>query len=271
MTKPDSSWTLEFNCIRDLDELKLLHVKDVTHHYPRHIHEEYCVAAIIRGAETLVSRGERHVAISGDLLCINADDAHVSISEGVEYMTIQFTPGFLERRVGVNNRGFLFAKPVVTDPDLFRSFVGLYPKLTDETISTLEREYELVSVLEELVFGSGPTAEWIEPDSVTEVRRYLRSHYSENISLAGLASIAKLSPFHLVRVFKSEVGVSPHEFQTQVRITKAQDLLRAGHSITEAAIETGFFDQSHFSRNFKRITGLTPGTYLSHSNIVQDN
>jgi AraC-like DNA-binding protein len=88
--------------------------------------------------------------------------------------------------------------------------------------------------------------------------------------LTQLASFAKLSRFHLLRLFRTQMGVPPHEYQTQVRITHARKLLRKGYSILETAFETGFFDQSHFSRNFKRITGRTPGQYLSESNIVQD-
>ena len=106
--------------------------------------------------------------------------------------------------------------------------------------------------------------------SIKLVRDYLKSHYAENVSLAQLTSIANLSPFYLLRVFHNQVGFPPHEYQTQVRIAHARKLLLEGKSISQAALETGFCDQSHLSRNFKRIVGSTPGQYLSQSNIVQD-
>jgi len=61
------------------------------------------------------------------------------------------------------------------------------------------------------------------------------------------ASITNLSPFYLLRVFRKQVGCPPHEYQTQVRIARARKLIRKGHSIAEVALESGFFDQSHFS------------------------
>jgi AraC-like DNA-binding protein len=90
-------------------------------------------------------------------------------------------------------------------------------------------------------------------------RDYIKSHYAENVSLSELASFADLSRFHLLRLFRNQMGVPPHKYQTQLRITHARKLLRNGHSILKTAFETGFFDQSHFSRNLKRITGGTPG------------
>jgi AraC-like DNA-binding protein len=78
-----------------------------------------------------------------------------------------------------------------------------------------------------------------------------------------------MSPFYLLRVFHNAVGVPPHEYQTQVRIAQARKLIRKGMSISQVALTTGFFDQSHLYRNFKRIVGVTPGQYLSQSKIVQ--
>jgi AraC-like DNA-binding protein len=71
-----------------------------------------------------------------------------------------------------------------------------------------------------------------------------------------------LSPFHLLRVFRNRAGFPPHEYQTQVRIAHARRLIRAGVPLSQTAVETGFFDQSHLSRNFKRIVGVTPRQYF---------
>ena len=271
--KSDDSWKLKFKRLPHLDGLQLLHISDVTHEYPRHVHEEYCVATILRGSETHISRGNSYTAFAGDMLLLNAEEAHSNRSVDVEYKSIQFTPSLFRRLFGDSEGGKLplFVHPLVTDPELFATFLNLYSTLDDQELSPLEQESEFVLALDLLLNKSLEYASVVETRSVKDVRAYLRSHYSENVSLSSLASIANVSPFHLVRVFKNEVGVPPHEYQTQIRITNAQRLMRAGYSITDAAIETGFFDQSHFSRNFKRITGLTPGRYISHSNIVQDN
>jgi len=270
------NWKLNLQLVSHLEDLKLLHVADVTHHYPRHLHEELCIVTVLRGTETHICRGNRHDAMPGDVLVLNAEEAHESKSIGVEYKALQINPATFAR-LWPDNFGNkpvpFFAEPIITDTELFRSFSHLYSTLASSS-SPLEQEAEIVSTFELLLNRQDEkrgSKNAFEPQSVKKVRDYLRAHYSENISLSSLASIANISPFHLVRVFNNKIGVPPHEYQTQVRITHAQRMMRDGYPISEAAIETGFYDQSHFSRHFKRVTGLTPRTYLRHSNIVQDN
>ena len=93
-------------------------------------------------------------------------------------------------------------------------------------------------------------------------REYLEEHAAENVTLEALARFAGLSPFHLCRVFREAVGMTPRAYQTQVRVRRAKSLLRAGLPITLVAVQAGFYDQAHFTRNFKRIVGLTPGRYV---------
>jgi AraC-like DNA-binding protein len=56
--------------------------------------------------------------------------------------------------------------------------------------------------------------------------------------------------------------MTPHAYQTKIRIRRAKSLLHAGLPITAVAAEAGFYDQAHLTRHFKRIVGLTPGRYL---------
>ena len=70
-----------------------------------------------------------------------------------------------------------------------------------------------------------------------------------------------MSPYHMIRQFKSFCGLTPHQFQIQCRVRKAQKILEEGKSVTEAAYAAGFCDQSHFDRCFQRIVRLTPSEY----------
>jgi AraC-like DNA-binding protein len=87
------------------------------------------------------------------------------------------------------------------------------------------------------------------------------------VTLQALARIAGLSAFHLCRVFRETVGMTPHAYQTHARVRRARSLLRAGLPITQAAAEAGFYDQAHLTRHFKRIVGLTPGRYVKDTAI----
>ena len=79
-----------------------------------------------------------------------------------------------------------------------------------------------------------------------------------------------ISPYHLARLFNSQMGIPPHAYLDSVRIRQARRLLTLGRPILEVALATGFADQSHFTRRFKRTVGVPPGDFVKHRKIVQD-
>lgn len=84
----------------------------------------------------------------------------------------------------------------------------------------------------------------------------------ENVLLIeDMAQSIGVSPYHMIRQFKTACGLTPHQFQIQCRIRKAQELLEEEKSVTEVAYATGFCDQSHFDRCFHKIVRLTPSEY----------
>jgi AraC family transcriptional regulator len=107
--------------------------------------------------------------------------------------------------------------------------------------------------------GLGRTAGHSRP--VADALRFIHENYASELSLNAIAEAAHLSPFHLARLFKQALGVSPHQYLIQVRVNSARALLSAGsgeRSLAEVASAVGFADQSHLTRHFKRIMGVTP-------------
>ena len=99
---------------------------------------------------------------------------------------------------------------------------------------------------------------------LAEVARYIEANFAERIALKDLASVAELSVFRLVTVFRREMGISPYRYLSAVRVRKAQELMRGGVPPAIAAIEVGFFDQSHLCRHFRAICGMTPRQFLAN-------
>jgi AraC family transcriptional regulator len=82
---------------------------------------------------------------------------------------------------------------------------------------------------------------------------------ARRLTLSELAGVTGLSQFHFARGFKAAMGVSPYQFALRCRIDRARHLLMQEKlSVSEVALEVGFFDQSHFSVHFKRACGVTP-------------
>lgn len=98
--------------------------------------------------------------------------------------------------------------------------------------------------------------------SYTKRLKQLILNAPENVLLIeDMAQSIGVSPYHMIRQFKAACGLTPHQFQIQCRIRKAQELLEKEKSVTEVAYATGFCDQSHFDRCFHKIVRLTPSEY----------
>ncbi len=88
---------------------------------------------------------------------------------------------------------------------------------------------------------------------------YIRLRLSENIRLDHVAAAAGLSVFHFSRMFKKTTGLTPHRYLMKARVEKARQLLHeCDKTLTEIAIECGFYDQSHMSKVFRRLAGMSP-------------
>jgi AraC family transcriptional regulator len=100
-----------------------------------------------------------------------------------------------------------------------------------------------------------------QPRAVVHALNFIHRNYAMDVSLADIAAAAHLSTYHLTRVFKKSMGASPHQYLVQVRVNSARALLAAGagdRSLAEIAAAVGFSDQSHLTRHFKRLLGVTP-------------
>jgi AraC-like DNA-binding protein len=96
---------------------------------------------------------------------------------------------------------------------------------------------------------------------VDRARDFLASHIQRNPTLDEVASAVGVNKFLLLRYFKRQLGTTPHAYLIQIRVERARSFLGRGSTAADVAAVAGFADQAHFSRLFKRSTGLTPGEY----------
>lgn len=157
-----------------------------------------------------------------------------------------------------------------------RAIAGIFShthKLFSQTASRLEHEVLLQNFVKRLSQQGGirlTTQQRFQGSrAVKLVREYLEDNYQENISIKALCHLTGLSPNYLITGFRKEVGIPPHSYQIQVRVQRAKKALLTHKSLVQVATEAGFCDQSHFTRCFKQIVGVTPGMYRS-SSFIQD-
>jgi AraC family transcriptional regulator len=100
------------------------------------------------------------------------------------------------------------------------------------------------------------------PQWLAQVKEFMDMHYRDRLSLTGLAAIARVHPVYLARAFRSHYGRSINKYLLGLRLELARGLLADGEmALSDIAAEAGFCDQGHFSKNFKRFYGLSPGEY----------
>ena len=111
------------------------------------------------------------------------------------------------------------------------------------------------------------------PEPVQRAVVFIRQHHTRDVGLREIADAARVNPLHLVRLFKARLGVSPYQYLLHLRVQSAQSLLAAGagiQSLAEVALAVGFSDQSHLTRHFKRVLGVTPGRPANGVNVVNE-
>lgn len=100
------------------------------------------------------------------------------------------------------------------------------------------------------------------PPAVPRAREYIHAHLGRRLTLAEIADVACLSPYHFARIFKNAVGVPPHVYLMEQRVQRASTLLlKTNAPIAAVANECGFGSQSHFSTAFRKRMGVTPSVY----------
>jgi AraC-like DNA-binding protein len=156
-----------------------------------------------------------------------------------------------------------FSQNMIREESLLLHYQQLHEYLLDETNPALMK-MALTSLIRELIQVCELTPSQPENDAQRKailLKEYIHEHYLENIRLDVLGEEMGLSKCYLIRLFESVYGLSPIRYAINLRIEDAKKLLYQGVKYTEVAYSTGFYDQSHFIRHFKKIVGVTPKAF----------
>jgi len=258
-------------------ELQLQQLEMVSARFERqpcspHVHEGFSIAVVQQGTQRFQRDGASHLANPGQVLLVNADQLHDGESanplQHCRYHALYPQPELLlpvvEDLCGPG-AGLPWFAPVVDDPQLAQLLAQLFqpadPKSDLLTLEVRFLHYMALLIQRHSLNASGFKPLSNAPDKVSTVRDYLDAHCCEAVSLNTLSQLVDLNPSYLTRLFVRHTGIPPQHYQLMRRIERAQALIRHRQPLIDVAIQTGFNDQAHFSRHFKRFTGLTPGRY----------
>lgn len=255
-------------------DVRLMHAYHVTYGYPRHSHDHYVISLIESGLQSFTLKGTKYLTPPSGLILINPSVVHTgeaATARGFRVWSLYPTEAHLQTAVSqLTDRPQhtpYFRDVRVDDAELTQQVRLLHARLTNGE-DELATQSCFIALLAKLIERYGEMGWQKRPlgnerHAVQKARRYIEDHFAERIQLDELAAHVALSPYHLLRVFHAEVGLPPHAYLQDVRIRRAQQLIEEKRPLADVALAVGFSHQSHLTRRFKQIVGLTPGQYAT--------
>jgi len=257
--------------------MELMRAAYVTHRFAPHAHEE--VAIGVEGGAVRTRVGTRTIVVPGGgwVIAFNPGEVHTGEpvdAAGYRYRMFyigeslfRFAAGWEPLAVSSSMPAStpIFTNAAIYDPALSARLLHAHA-LLETGADRLLAQSVFVDAIGDLGRRHG-SADCRHPldqphtDVVRTVRAYLEDEHARVATLAELSTLTGLSPFHVSHVFRAAMGMPPYAFLALARVRRAQALIRSGHPLSVVTHATGFADQSHFTRQFKRVVGVPPGQY----------
>lgn len=236
------------------DTIDIVLLKEVHTSYPLHTHaRHYTLGIVIDGALLIETAANTYVCNADNLFTIPIDMPHsIKASSDQPYTLLSFC----------------IHQDYLIHTELNQIKLAIHEKLKHlfDNEKTIENYARLLADGLLLLFAH--TLKNISDVSYSmDIKNKLIEVPEAVFSIQDMSNEICVSSFHMIRQFKKEIGLTPHQFQIQCRIRKAQKMLLSDKTIAEVALDTGFCDQSHFVRCFKKIVGMTPASYQKNASF----
>lgn len=236
--------------------------------YDKHSHAHFSIGAITGGHSHYLNQRSRQEVGGGSLVLMNPEEVHACnpiADHPWSYLMFYLDLDWLQRQqqeAGLGTEFRPFDMTTSRDPLLYLALQRLYRTLQDEEQAPLAKEVACHQFSHQLLARLTP-ARWGRhpPPHLRRAAELIKDECAAPLTLERLSAVAGLTPSHFVRAFSRHYGMTPHAYLLNRRIGHARDLLARGQPLAEVALATGFSDQAHFQRQFKRLVAATPGQY----------
>jgi len=232
-----------------------------------HRHDTYAVGITLAGVQEFHYRGELRRCLPGQCHVLHPDELHDGVpgdDNGFGYRIAYVDPALVQQSLGGSPLPFV-ADPV---PDLAAGHRARLAAILDmqAPLDELAR-VEAVNAIADLLAAASGTATKrsgaLPLRALSAARERIAAQPAVWPSVAALEHLSGLDRWTLARGFRAAFGTSPSRFRTMRQLDQVRRLIARGASLVEAAVEAGFADQSHLSRQFKRAYGLTPARWAA--------
>ncbi|MEU7061946.1 AraC family transcriptional regulator [Streptomyces sp. NPDC046197] len=243
--------------------VEVFHAHFTEYAYPMHVHEAWTLLIVDDGAVRYDLERHEHGT---------PHDTVSLLPPHVPHNGSAATPHGFRKRVlylDASRLGEDLIGPAVDGPDLrdpvLRWRVGQLHTALAHAGDELEAESRLTLIGDRLRAHLRPRlatgAGRADPAVARQLRELLDERLLQGVTLEEAARLVHAHPAHLVRAFSGAYGIAPHQYLMSRRVDRARRLLLAGRMPAEVATATGFYDQAHLTRHFRKLVGVTPGRY----------
>jgi len=236
--------------------------------YEPHRHDTYAIGVTLQGVQSFDYRGATAHSLRGQAIVLHPDEVHdgrAGTDAGFRYRMVYIEPRLIREALGQRCRWLPFIEhPVTADVQLI---AALLPSLEDLDVplEDLRRDQALAALTGALAAldrsGSRITVGAACGQAVGRAREFLDANFGRVVRSEQLEAVTSLSRYALARHFRACLGTSPYRYLVMRRLDHARHLMMAGASLAETAAASGFADQSHMTRQFKRAYGMSPGRW----------
>lgn len=241
--------------------------------FPAHFHDSYSIGILEKGIEKLVFQEKNILVHAHSVIIINPFEIHSNSffdNDSWKYRTIYVSTDIMKY---MNHKNGLYLNKTIWFPQHLIDDAVLYQLLLAFHLNANTDKTESLSILLHYLV-SNYAAEKPEKENgcymneIADAIGFMQSHLYDKIIVSKLAAQCRMDQYKFIRVFKQQVGLTPGSYLLLQRINKAKTLIATHMPITEVALETGFYDHSHFVHYFKKYIGVTP-LYYQRTIIIE--
>ena len=239
------------------NDLEYVYSSNMDLSFPKHNHISiYTIGLVLQGTIILERKESKYKCIEDDLFIISPYEPH-----SIEPLNGRYTLLSL-----------CINKKVIKNSNLeevIHAIKSTSEKLVENGVIDDSRMLAITEAVG-VVFGEFWDYENDKNEIILQTSAIIEENPETEFKLDEMSQSIFISKYYFIREFKKNIGLSPHNFQIQNRIRKAQQFLAEGKTIVETAADTGFYDQSHFVKYFKKIVGMTPSEYIDSIQHMMD-
>ncbi|WP_069997213.1 AraC family transcriptional regulator [Cellulosilyticum sp. I15G10I2] len=252
------------------EKMQIKKCEDSLHASKAHFHHQISIGFVERGSCMLEVYDKTYHIIENTMLIIPANIVHKCSPKDHShwrFKMLYIDTLWFQSAFNKDNKDLSFLYQQI-DERLYQMFACLF----DPTyIAAKDMGYESIlveSILNLLDLGNENFYKISGQDQhishIECVKAYLDTNYLNPVMLEDISELVHLSKYYIIRQFQQLYGLSPYQYLVNLRINRAKELLNEQKEIIEAALQTGFYDQSHFTKCFKQYMGLTPMQYRNY-------